>query len=186
MAAKLGMDPLELRKKNDPNPVRLAQYDIGAKAIGWERRNKVPGEGQGPKKRGIGVAGGKWNVIAPEGPFSAECRIHRDGSVELLQGAQDIGTGFRTAMELLAAWAERLARAASGASTGSEIVAGEGAIHARLADSGGVERWIACWDKISLLARRTESLNLDRRLVLIDAFLSLANRQGRQTTGVLV
>ncbi|HSE77955.1 MAG TPA: hypothetical protein VLG66_08115, partial [Alphaproteobacteria bacterium] len=64
--------------------------------------------------------------------------------------------------------------------------AGEGAVHARLAGSGGVERWIACWDKINLLARRTESLNLDRRLVLIDAFLSLANRQGRQTTGVLV
>jgi xanthine dehydrogenase YagR molybdenum-binding subunit len=103
LAAKLGMDPLELRKKNDPNPVRLMQYDVGAKAIGWERRNKVPGEGKGPKKRGIGVAGGNWYVIAPVGGFSAECRIHRDGSVELLQGAQDIGTGFRTAMAIITA-----------------------------------------------------------------------------------
>jgi xanthine dehydrogenase YagR molybdenum-binding subunit len=30
-------------------------------------------------------------------------RIHRDGSVELFTGAQDIGTGFRTAMVLVAA-----------------------------------------------------------------------------------
>jgi len=103
MAAKLGMDPIELRKKNDPNPVRLAQYDAGAKAIGWERRNKTPGEGSGAKKRGIGVAGGNWYVIAPVGPFAAECRIHRDGSVELFQGAQDIGTGFRTAMAIIVA-----------------------------------------------------------------------------------
>jgi xanthine dehydrogenase YagR molybdenum-binding subunit len=103
LAAKLGMDPVELRKKNDPNPVRLKQYEVGAKAIGWERRNKVPGGGTGPKKRGIGVAGGNWYVIAPDQGFSAECRIHRDGSVEALHGAQDIGTGFRTAMAIIVA-----------------------------------------------------------------------------------
>ena len=30
-----GIDPLELRKKNEASPVRLAQYDLGAKEIGW-------------------------------------------------------------------------------------------------------------------------------------------------------
>jgi xanthine dehydrogenase YagR molybdenum-binding subunit len=33
----------------------------------------------------------------------AEVRIHRDGSVELFSGAQDIGTGFRTAMACVVA-----------------------------------------------------------------------------------
>ena len=43
LAEKLGMDPLELRRKNESSPVRRIQYDIGAKAIGWERRNKKAG-----------------------------------------------------------------------------------------------------------------------------------------------
>jgi xanthine dehydrogenase YagR molybdenum-binding subunit len=33
----------------------------------------------------------------------AEVRIHRDGGVEVFSGAQDIGTGFRTAMAVVAA-----------------------------------------------------------------------------------
>ena len=41
---KLGIDPVELRKKNEASPVRMAQYDLGAKAIGWERRNEKAGD----------------------------------------------------------------------------------------------------------------------------------------------
>jgi xanthine dehydrogenase YagR molybdenum-binding subunit len=103
LAFKLGMDPLELRKKNESSPVRRMQYDLGAKAIGWERRNKVPGEPPGPRKRGIGMANGNWYVFANDRGMAAECRIHRDGSVEVLMGCQDIGTGFRTAMAIVAA-----------------------------------------------------------------------------------
>ena len=44
LADKLGIDPVELRKKNEASPVRMAQYDVGAKAIGWERRNKKAGD----------------------------------------------------------------------------------------------------------------------------------------------
>jgi xanthine dehydrogenase YagR molybdenum-binding subunit len=103
LAFKLGIDPLELRRRNDPSPVRRLQYDQGAKAIGWERRNEKPGSPSGPRKRGIGMANGNWYVIARGSGVSAEVRLHRDGSVEVLQGAQDIGTGFRTAMALVAA-----------------------------------------------------------------------------------
>ncbi|HWX23522.1 MAG TPA: xanthine dehydrogenase family protein molybdopterin-binding subunit, partial [Vicinamibacteria bacterium] len=103
LADRLGMDPLELRRRNDPSPVRKMQYDMGAKAIGWERRNPKPGGTEGSRKRGIGMANGNWYVIARGNGVSAEVRIHRDGSVEVLQGAQDIGTGFRTAMALVAA-----------------------------------------------------------------------------------
>ena len=56
LAEKLGMDPLELRRKNESSPVRMMQYDVGAKAIGWERRNQKAGDVPGPRKRGIGMA----------------------------------------------------------------------------------------------------------------------------------
>lgn len=103
LAEKLGMDPLALRRKNESSPVRMMQYDVGAKAIGWERRQKKAGEAPGPIKRGIGMANGNWYVFARDGGVGAEVKVHRDGSVELFQGAQDIGTGFRTAMAMVAA-----------------------------------------------------------------------------------
>jgi xanthine dehydrogenase YagR molybdenum-binding subunit len=110
LAEKLGMDPLEVRKKNEASPVRLAQFDIGAKEIGWARRNKKAGDmatgGLGPakgaKKRGIGVASGNWYVFASENT-SAQVKVHRDGSVEVIAGYQDIGTGSRTAIAAVAA-----------------------------------------------------------------------------------
>ena len=108
LAEKLHMDPLALRKKNDASPVRQMQYDIGARAIGWERRNVKAGAPAAAapasrKVRGIGMANGEWNVIARGSGVGAEVRIHRDGSVECFSGAQDIGTGFRTTMAIVAA-----------------------------------------------------------------------------------
>jgi xanthine dehydrogenase YagR molybdenum-binding subunit len=110
LADALGMDPLELRRKNESSPVRAAQYDLGAKAIGWERRNKTAGDmttgrlgaAAGPRKRGIGMANGNWYVFASENS-NAQVRVHRDGSVELMTGCQDIGVGYRTAMMVVAA-----------------------------------------------------------------------------------
>ena len=102
LAYRLGMDPLELRRKNDTHPFRKVYYDVGAKAIGWERRNATPGAALGPKKRGIGMANGNWYVMVRE-PVAAEVRVHRDGSVELFHGAQDIGTGIRTVLAVIAA-----------------------------------------------------------------------------------
>ncbi|HQZ16002.1 MAG TPA: xanthine dehydrogenase family protein molybdopterin-binding subunit [Vicinamibacteria bacterium] len=103
LAEKMQMDPVELRKKNDPSPVRQMQYDIGAKAIGWERRSKKAGDAKGPIKRGIGMANGEWSVNARGSEVGCEVRIHRDGSVECFSGAQDIGSGFRTAMAVVTA-----------------------------------------------------------------------------------
>ncbi|HVO11807.1 MAG TPA: xanthine dehydrogenase family protein molybdopterin-binding subunit [Vicinamibacteria bacterium] len=110
LADKLGIDPLEFRKKNESSPVRRAQYDPGAKAIGWERRNQKPGDmstgqwGTLPptRKRGLGVANGNWYVFANENT-GAQVKVHRDGSVEVFTGCQDIGSGFRTAMAIVAA-----------------------------------------------------------------------------------
>lgn len=109
LADKLGMDPLELRRRNEQHPVRRLQYDYGAKEIGWERRNANPRawlsqpNDRGPKRRGIGMANGNWYVIVLDEGVGAEVKVHRDGSVEVFSGAQDIGTGFRTAMAIVAA-----------------------------------------------------------------------------------
>jgi xanthine dehydrogenase YagR molybdenum-binding subunit len=49
------------------------------------------------------MASGNWYVIARGSGVAAEVRIHQDGGVEVFQGAQDIGTGFRTAMAAVVA-----------------------------------------------------------------------------------
>lgn len=97
-ANRVGMDPVAFRLKNDSHPVRRAELELGAKRIGWERRNAKPGQGQnGPKKRGIGVASSVWyNTGRP--PAEMELKIHSDGTIVAYSGAQDIGTGTRTWM----------------------------------------------------------------------------------------
>jgi xanthine dehydrogenase YagR molybdenum-binding subunit len=94
LAEKLGIDPLELRKKNDPSAIRQRQYDIGAKEIGWHRRQSKPGADSGRFKRGLGVASCRWGGGGRG--TKAEVSIHPDGSVEVRCGTQDIGTGTRT------------------------------------------------------------------------------------------
>jgi len=49
------------------------------------------------------MANGNWYVFARGSGVGAQVKVHRDGSVELFSGAQDIGTGFRTAMAMVAA-----------------------------------------------------------------------------------
>lgn len=102
LAHRLSMDPLEFRRTNDTHPFRKTYYDVGARAIGWERRNRIPGQTAGPKKRGIGMAHGNWYVLFREA-VAVEVRVHKDGSVELFHGAQDLGTGIRTALAVIAA-----------------------------------------------------------------------------------
>lgn len=100
-AAAAGLDPLEFRKRNDKSPVRLAQYDEGARRIGWKDR-KPDGAATGRFRRGLGVGASIWYQLG--GPRAeVECRIQRDGSVEVRNGAQDIGTGIRTMMAIVAA-----------------------------------------------------------------------------------
>lgn len=95
LAAKLEMDPLEFRKKNLRDPVYHRQLERGAREIGWERRNKTPGAGAGPLKRGMGCAVGTWG-----GGGNNQCKVDvsiaRDGGVLVAVGTQDLGTGTRT------------------------------------------------------------------------------------------
>ena len=114
LANELGMDPLELRMKNyslknrgDTGIPYSSKgldkcYQIGAEKIGWERRNKRPGEGKGKLRRGLGMASQIWGGAGRPGT-QADIRIHPDGSVEAICGTQDLGTGTRTYMAEVAA-----------------------------------------------------------------------------------
>jgi len=101
LAEAIGMDPLAFRIKNDRHPVRQAQYPLGAKEIGWDRRRKS-GSAKGTLRRGIGMAASRWPHTGRAGS-SVRCRIGKDGSVIVANGAQDIGTGTRTVLAILAA-----------------------------------------------------------------------------------
>lgn len=101
LAGAIGMDPLAVRRKNDPHPVRSAQYAIGASAIGWSTRTQS-GSATGRFRRGLGMAASKWHHSV-RGGSEVTCRVARDGSVVVANGAQDIGTGTRTIMAVITA-----------------------------------------------------------------------------------
>jgi xanthine dehydrogenase YagR molybdenum-binding subunit len=96
LAEKLGMDPLALRDRIDPSPVRRAERRRGAERFGWAQRH-TPGADPGPIKRGIGMAQSLWGANVQTNA-SCEVRILRDGSVEILSSVQDIGTGIDTVL----------------------------------------------------------------------------------------
>ncbi len=114
LASELGLDPLDLRKKNYTasneggtgivySSKGLGKcYDLGAEKIGWWRRNKTPGAGQGRKRRGFGMASQIWWGDGVPGTL-ADIKLHRDGSVEAVSGTQDNGCGTRTFMAIVTA-----------------------------------------------------------------------------------
>jgi xanthine dehydrogenase YagR molybdenum-binding subunit len=108
LAAKLRMDPVELRLKNitlvsqtrQGNPpyssTGFAQcLRDGATAFGWaEARAKAPSPSH--IKRGVGVAGGMWQGGAGGPPATIIVKLFTDGSANLNMGASDIGCGTKT------------------------------------------------------------------------------------------
>jgi len=96
LAVAAQMDPLEYRRRIDTSDVRRKMYDVGAERIGWKTRPQPDGSGEGHLRRGIGVGVGDW----PAFPADAQIRVDvfRDGTVKVLSGTQDIGTGTRTVL----------------------------------------------------------------------------------------
>jgi xanthine dehydrogenase YagR molybdenum-binding subunit len=103
LAAKLGMDPLELRLKNDPNEIRQREYKLGAEKFGWKQKYQKPGSSPGVVKTGIGCAGAAWGGSRGDRNTQGDAQINPDGSVELRLGVQDIGTGTKTVIAVVAA-----------------------------------------------------------------------------------
>lgn len=113
LAAKLNMDPLDLLLKNiqlaaPPTDTynRVGTYRdellIAADLIGWKKNWHPRGQGEsGPVKRGLGVAIHTWGGRGHMSTCSLS--INPDGSVEIKMGTQDLGTGTRTAILMIAA-----------------------------------------------------------------------------------
>lgn len=77
---------------------------------------------------------------------------------------------FRLAMALIADWTRAAARAAS---VDQPAPGNPG--------RSGLDRWLGLWEKIARLGARAESANLDRKQVLVDAFLAIeAAANGRE------
>ncbi|MGN6507180.1 MAG: xanthine dehydrogenase family protein molybdopterin-binding subunit [Tepidisphaeraceae bacterium] len=102
LAEKIGMDPVEFRKKNATNPTHVRQLDKGAEVIGWKNRLAQAGATPGTLKRGFGCGIGAWG-----GGGGPQCivtvNIQRDGSVSAEVGSQDLGTGTRTYIRAIVA-----------------------------------------------------------------------------------
>lgn len=75
---------------------------------------------------------------------------------------------FRTVTDLFSWW---LARAATG--RGADVVEGETELRARLVAATGLDRWVELWEKTTYLFGRADAVNLDRKQVVLNAFLAV-------------
>jgi len=109
MAARLDVDPLELRRRNYANSNEGTPFssknleDCYRRAEPhWERRHEVRASSDATWKRGVGMASQIW--YGGGGPPSyAWVRLGSDGRATVITAMQDIGTGTRTAMAQIAA-----------------------------------------------------------------------------------
>jgi xanthine dehydrogenase YagR molybdenum-binding subunit len=111
LAAKLGVDPLELRKLNYAHADAMDGRPFSSKGLmecyrraepHWERRHEVRARSDEIWKRGMGMASQIW--YGGGGPPSyAWVRLGSDGRANVVTAMQDIGTGTRTAMAMIAA-----------------------------------------------------------------------------------
>jgi xanthine dehydrogenase YagR molybdenum-binding subunit len=105
LAVKMNLDPVELRVKNDPYEIRQKEYKLGAERFGWKDKYKKPGSSAGPIKTGVGCAGASWwgGWWGGSAGSKAEAQINPDGSLEIRCGTQDLGTGTKTLIAVVAA-----------------------------------------------------------------------------------
>jgi CO/xanthine dehydrogenase Mo-binding subunit len=111
LAAKLDLDPLELRRRNYADSDRIDDRPFSSKNLAecyrraephWAKRDEVRARSQGPWKHGVGLASQVW--FGGGGPPSyAWVRLGADGRIQVVTAMQDIGTGTRTAMAQIAA-----------------------------------------------------------------------------------
>ena len=113
VAERLGIDPLDLRLRNQPSvsPVSGRPFSTrrlvtclneGARRFGWGQRDPRPGlRREGDLLVGTGVACAAF--VAGTFPSSASITAEADGTFTVRSGATDIGTGARTALTAVAA-----------------------------------------------------------------------------------
>ncbi len=168
------IDPLDLRMRL-ASSVLQEQMRLGAKLIGWEDR-KLTGSQTGVIRTGYGLGTASWGSAGSLA--EAEVIIHRDGSVEARTGAQDIGTGYRTIMAIVAAEAIGVpvgivrcsvgsSRLPSGPGSGGSITSPIMAPTMRMAAEDAREKLLA----VVATAKKVElaALRIDAGEILLDA-----------------
>ncbi|MFJ8917973.1 xanthine dehydrogenase family protein molybdopterin-binding subunit [Streptomyces sp. NPDC102415] len=113
LAEKSGIDPIELRLRNEPEvgPVSGLPFSTrnlpacfreGARRFGWADRDPRPGvRREGRWLLGTGTAAASF--FAGAAPSTAAVTAEADGTFTVRINAADIGTGARTALTLVAA-----------------------------------------------------------------------------------
>ena len=107
LAAELGMNPLDFFLKNLAIAgARAETYReellIGAEMMGWKQKWHPRGDQTaGPVKRGLGLSMHTWGGGGHQS--NCTCTIYPDGSVGVSLGSQDLGTGTRTVIAIVAA-----------------------------------------------------------------------------------
>ena len=111
LAAKLGVDPLELRRRNHADTVPGEGSEYSSKNLlecyrraepHWERRHEVRARSTDTVKRGVGLASQIW--WGGGGPPSyAWIRVGSNGHAAVVTAGQDVGTGVKTAFAQIAA-----------------------------------------------------------------------------------
>jgi xanthine dehydrogenase YagR molybdenum-binding subunit len=108
----LGIDPIELRRRNEPeidegenrpfsSRSLMKCYDLGVERFGWSRRNHAPGSMRdGRLLIGWGMASNTYPVFHL--PASARVRLLPSGDVEVQAAASDMGPGTYTSMTQVA------------------------------------------------------------------------------------
>jgi len=107
LAAKLNMDPLDLWLKNleitgPRRDVYREELGVAADSMGWKKKWRPRGQNvSGNIARGLGLSIHTWGGRG----HASDCdlTIHPDGSVDIKMGTQDIGTGTRTTIVIVAA-----------------------------------------------------------------------------------
>lgn len=113
LAHELGVDPIELRLRNEPgkdpstglpfSTRRLREcYQVGAREFGWHRRNPKPGVTRdGDWLIGTGMAAAVYDTGGF--PAQAHVRLNADGTALVQSATSDMGPGTYTSMPQVAA-----------------------------------------------------------------------------------
>jgi xanthine dehydrogenase YagR molybdenum-binding subunit len=105
LADTIRMDPVEFRMKNlppeEPNAMWRRYFPMAAEKFGWSRRHPTGDPAPGPIKRGMGCAANRWGGGGRG--TKAHVEILPDGGVLVRCGTQDLGTGTRTIVAMVAA-----------------------------------------------------------------------------------
>ncbi|MFD8298782.1 xanthine dehydrogenase family protein molybdopterin-binding subunit [Streptomyces bauhiniae] len=113
LADKLGIDPIELRRRNEPSQDestnlpfstrRLREcYTTGAREFGWDQRRAKPrSRREGDWLIGMGMAAGVYDTARM--PAQAHVRLNDDGTAVVDAAASDMGPGTYTSQTQVAA-----------------------------------------------------------------------------------